>query len=1099
LNGKVLQPPVKMTDKAFPPAFGISFLGFIGIDADALSFGVLGEVDLKPLLEIRIPLAGHFPFKKDASDWYLYLGADGAPVQGRSMGPISSVVLPGIMDSRADAYVMFRGKGVADWPFGRALPSGPLTVSDGFVVAFGFGLQKVFGLKPIVWAELYASIDLLIGAKPPTLAGFGRAGGSLNLGPFSLGVEASVTFILFEDKKYFWAEVTGRIELLFFDIEGTVTIAFGDDPPVLALPVPDRHPLDRFDADGNRAGSLGTVTDDSYRTVVALVEDPARIEDDMLVWPDAIVSIPFAIPPAINLATARTQFPGVGGPGALPPPVRLGSEMLFYNWRLDQLRLVDVTDEADVFGGPGTRPPGQLAAQWQVPRGGGGPTDISELLLFSTSPSLWINRLADGGAGLDGDPLGAAANQCQKNVAPLFGWAVGYLVGEDRPGFRLPPDPLSANPLQSRVEVRVHHRAINLRGQNFGLDGILSLPEPFSIAPAQLATWPAPAELKRRFIGHFIAPSLHWLDGRNVAELAAGGFAFAWQQLRLELTEAIVGGLLVIVADRALFDNAEVWTGLRVVDDTGTTWGQPDLVDIPTGQTAGIYRAPHANPVAMLAINFPIGAAMGIVGVGGETVGARAVAAAENQATAEATARQVEAAAAGAKIDPSINLPHQRAILAPGRLYRIDIDMAWAGEISKQEETGQVKPVATRKFGDPGTDSYNPKGGPPGTTTRRQLFFRTTPKPVLPAKPKYGEPRFSHWLNVRQDVFQPEMLQRYLAGYEPAQSEDFRFCDDPLRAHFLQDHVAALARAYDFDLIVAVQRVDRPGPAFADPLLVAPVWSFATNKAFLGAVDAIRYENVTASVCKAPTPGATASVLTPLQPEALYDLHIRTKSLKPAFEDGKLPGVTFRTSRWRSPGDMLAGLGFVTAGQPLTAEVTTGDLVVGDPAGLGAAVIEGDDQAFQNALLALGLDGWPLAGAPRHSRLWVADNGGGWRFAGLLLESPEPVHRPGRFDLAGLTLEMGAAAAAIRFDIRRRDRAGARLLYLTATPFRVVTRERIAFGHWPFHDGPDERFPRFRSITPTLVLKGRSTLSGAVSTISGALVIPPAPGFAEDP
>ena len=137
-------------------------------------------------------------------------------------------------------------------------------------IAFGFGLQNTFGIKPIVWAELYASLDMLIGAKPPTLAGFGRAGGSLNLGPFSLGVEAQVAFMVREAQSYFWAEVTGRIELFFFDIEGTVTISFGDLPK-LTLPPPDVHPLDLFDKAGNRVGSLGTLTDDTYRVVAPLV------------------------------------------------------------------------------------------------------------------------------------------------------------------------------------------------------------------------------------------------------------------------------------------------------------------------------------------------------------------------------------------------------------------------------------------------------------------------------------------------------------------------------------------------------------------------------------------------------------------------------------------------------------------------------------------------------------------------------------------------------------------------------------------------------------------------------------------------------------
>ena len=238
------------------------------------------------------------------------------------------------------------------------------------------------------------------------------------------------------------------------------------------------------------------------------------------------------------------------------------------------------------------------------------------------------------------------------------------------------------------------------------------------------------------------------------------------------------------------------------------------------------------------------------------------------------------------------------------------------GSNLQQNESGQRVPVETIVFDDPGkrTAKYNPKGGSADTPTRRQLFFRTTPKPVAPEKPKYGQKEFNLWLRLRQDVFQPEMLERYLAGYDPAQSEQFRFCDDPLRAHFLQDHVAALAKAYDFDLQVAVQRVDRPGAEYASPLLMTPAWSYGTSREFLGETDKIRFDKAIASVCKMPTPGATATVNPPLEPQALYDIYILAKSLKPAFGDGKLPGVAFQTSRWRSPSNMLAALGLASTG-----------------------------------------------------------------------------------------------------------------------------------------------------------------------------------------
>lgn len=126
----------------------------------------------------------------------------------------------------------------------------------------------------------------------------------MHLGPFSLGVQAAVNFMVREQASYLWAQVTGRIELLFFDLEATVTLAFGDEPQ-LTLPDADRHPLDRF-AGSVRDGSLGALTDDS-RAQALLVEDPNRITPEMYVWPDAIVSLPFAIAPVIGPMPARSS------------------------------------------------------------------------------------------------------------------------------------------------------------------------------------------------------------------------------------------------------------------------------------------------------------------------------------------------------------------------------------------------------------------------------------------------------------------------------------------------------------------------------------------------------------------------------------------------------------------------------------------------------------------------------------------------------------------------------------------------------------------------------------------------------------------------
>jgi hypothetical protein len=106
---------------------------------------------------------------------------------------------------------------------------------------------------------------------------------------------------------------------------------------------------------------------------------------------------------------------------------------------------------------------------------------------------------------------------------------------------------------------------------------------------------------------------------------------------------------------------------------------------------------------------------------------------------------------------------------------------------------------------------------------------------------------------------------------------------------------------------------------------------------------------------------------------------------------------------------------------------------------------------------------------------------------------------------------MGVAGAGIEFGIRRRDRAGARLLFLTATPFAVVTQERVGIGvplfgrPARFAIGEDDplnlggRRSPFRSVTPRLTLNATSTLDGSSAPVTGSLVIPPQPAFASEP
>ncbi|WP_189479202.1 hypothetical protein, partial [Mesorhizobium sp. M1E.F.Ca.ET.063.01.1.1] len=150
------------------------------------------------------------------------------------------------------------------------------------------------------------------------------------------------------------------------------------------------------------------LTDDSYRVIGYLAEDHTQATEANSVWPDVLISIPFAFAPEVA-AGSDGQFRGVNGAGKPHQGKRIGSELLRYWWTLTDVALFDVTGLANPGEG-GTQVGGKLPARWQVPRGA---TDITELLLFTTTGDLWVNRRADGGKGV-GDPIGAEADFCRK-------------------------------------------------------------------------------------------------------------------------------------------------------------------------------------------------------------------------------------------------------------------------------------------------------------------------------------------------------------------------------------------------------------------------------------------------------------------------------------------------------------------------------------------------------------------------------------------------------------------------------------------------------------------------------------------------------------
>jgi len=1072
----VLNPRMGVTDQ--PPADGapgLRFMGVVVVDAsDGVTIGLKGELTVPVLLHVVVPLGAHFPTGAGQSDnWYVYLGADGYPADGRGMGPMRAVVLPDLIGLEADAYVMFRGRGMQKWPRG-----GPITIADGLVLAFGFGYDDSIGEKPIAWADIHASADILLATNPLTLAGFGAAGGSLNLGPFSVGVDATLSLLAVENcDPYVQARLCGHIDLFFTEVEGCVEISI-NNTPTLALPPPDVHPLDDMQ-DGAIAGDRAFLIDDKYRRIGRMARSPDALGADDQVWPDTLLHLAFALSP--NLAPGYVAFTSIlplvkqfASIDAYPSGVAakpVGNDMLRYEWTLTRVALYDVT--GDVHGA-GTLVPGTMSAAWQAGKDGdlGTRPQAGELVLLTYQGDLFLDPLADAGAGLASDPLADASTACQREVTAIEGWAVGYDAAPVATAFVLPSDPLAPDPCVSRFTATLTQYASILPDVALAMNTAALLPAPYDFTPASLETFAPPLPLERPF------------DGALELAVVSGPLGDAMlmrmrpiQTARLQPEQALTAARvwLVVDGDPYVANDASI----AVVDNRGETWSNTDRQALPPGRSALRFAPVTAGFVEWIDIHWMLGHRLAVLGLGGITATAQAAAAARNAARQAEAQRQADAAKKQPQPPDATTGADVHGVLKPGHTYRLDVGMTWEGWLYKQDENGNKQEAAHEA----GRSDYLPKGGGGTTSTDRSFFFHTTPKQKAlgggaVTLPKYGEVAYVSSVHRRRDLFDPRMLMRFLLGYTPAQTEMARFCDDPLNAHFSAAHVTALAKAYGYTLTLGMRRVDAPG-ADGDAVLLDPKWIALQAPQLLTGADARRMQVATTAICALPKPGGTLQAQYALTAQAWYEIYTLAKSDDPAVLDGRLDGVTFRTSRWRNPAEMIAGIGFKSV-------PASGDIELAQLPGLGAAIVDGSDADFEAALDAIGLDGWPAADAPRISLLWRrqdANAAAPWQCAGLLLESPEPVDRPGRCELSALRVVMQPLPAG-SFDIRRSDRTRSRILWLCSTPFvpRAWMR-RILFG------------PPRRTL-PTIVLELTDKSTNTLR--SGAIALPLLPSFAEE-
>ena len=318
--------------------------------------------------------------------------------------------------------------------------------------------------------------------------------------------------------------------------------------------------------------------------------------------------------------------------------------------------------------------------------------------------------------------------------------------------------------------------------------------------------------------------------------------------------------------------------------------------------------------------------------------------------------------------------PPPRTLFAAAKTYRVAVRWEWQ---SCKPSGGAAPPPPDRQAWKPGgTDTFT--------------FSTASPAPSTPVD------------LIGEGLFDPRSTARYVAGAEPS-GELPHLLDDPIRIFFKVDYLPALLRAYGYEARIEVHPTDvAPGSPRFDPQapnVVAGLELVSWIGAVLRPTEEVVVGAVNASPCVPDSSlgGLAAEVKASLEPETAYDLTLRARP-GGGGEDSVVDRFHFRTSRYRDTAELLAALGFETGG---AAADPPPDVLLDSWSQPGVA--PHDDFALQATLVAIGLDPWPLSAAPRATTLWVrpAPGAPSWQLAGLLLEAPEPVARPGRIEVSG--------------------------------------------------------------------------------------------------
>lgn len=1022
-----------------PPPGGpaeITVSGGIAATTDALDIAVAGKFEIKFLVNVEVPLAAHFPFR--GANWWIRTGSDDGIVAptNRPPGPISAKVFPGTpFECRGWAFLMVHGAGI-NTPGLMGDPAMPATT--GYTIGVGAGIEVVIGAKGILWAEITSRLAALISTRPQLVRVRGNVSGTLGIGPFHIGLSADVTLQIWTDQagkiQYAYKlQVCGEVDLFFDTLRKCITINTLNAAPAPLAPVPGPNDWpwpEVFLADGlgrslpavNAGADAGAGSPQRPASGNGLNPDGGWTQAPV-VWPDVVPLLAFPIAPSVGTASITSPAPSVN-----LGLVSSGGATI--TWTLRDVVLEDVTNPGAI-----TTVPLYDTSRWQPPADTGtwpaGTSNARELVLLRRTLLAWAAHIAGDGSHLKPmmDPGQLIGGACLWTAPEGPGWAVGQDAAPlNTADWHVPAE-------HSEWDSRTLLTFANGTGFTVSTVRVTAMGEPPTLPPATIPAGPVALSSEAKADGRRFASALR-LTGSVFVQPEHG----PWMRTTITLDEPAVDGrlhLLLALSGEEAPDGVDLGEA-AVRTQGGAEVPVPLAAGDPTADGSGVVvtlTLPSSpdDPIASIGLKHYWGRPAYILGL---------IATAAKDHAAAKRGRDAQRASNDADAAGSASPAKLSQLLTPGHRYRLTVSLGWdsalnvAGVTAAPASSGPGPFTRSWYFATAGKDP-NPPPKPATAQQASELVKSGTAsgysskwkvmESAAPAFTATGAQIEAHLAAyILLDTFKPAYLARYVKGFTTADHTEYLFPSDRPGIEFLAMHIVELAGLYDRDVGLLLRRVDKPAP----DIYTVPFPQPAKSKPKLALASAVEVAAGNAG-CPVPPTESSVTMQQDMEKGASYELSCvlpEAGNMQPDVWTPSLGGITFTTSNYDGPADLLHSFGFASGAYGTAA--AHGDLQV-VPVTTAAGQFQ-DDARLERLVDALGLPPLRPVRSNRSSLLWAPADGG-WALAGLLLESTEPLIRDD-------SRRMGLGAAKLsgtELPVRGVNRSGTTALWLAATPLNV--------------------------------------------------------------